>query len=68
VNFSFLVDKLKGAVELELWELDNILSSQCIGKFNLLLRKTGSSFTTDLRLTSKDFARYSLEWAVKKGK
>ena len=50
--------------EFELWEYDNIFSSQCIGRFYLRPDQIGGPFTTDLKETPGNFARYSLDWGV----
>jgi hypothetical protein len=64
INHTISIPKLEGAIEVELWEYDNILSSTCLGQFSLVLSESGGPFNTDLKLTSKEFARYSLAWEV----
>jgi hypothetical protein len=65
VGFAFTPDKLGKRVEIELWEYDNFLISQQLGKFSLLLDGTGGPFTTDLIVQSvKTRARYSLIWDI----
>lgn len=64
LNHTIPLTKLEGTIEVELWEYDNIISSTCLGKFPLHLTETGGPFNTDLKLTSKEFARYSLTWEV----
>ena len=64
INHAIPLTKLEGIIEVELWEYDNIISSSCLGKFPLALSETGGPYTTDLKLTSKEFAQYSLTWEV----
>lgn len=63
VNYPIRVDKLGVKVELELWEYDNVLFSECIGKFDLLVDEVGGPFQTDLNIVEAS-ARYSLIWEV----
>lgn len=63
VNYPIRVEKLGDKVELELWEYDNILFSECIGKFDLLVDEVGGPFRTDLNIMDAS-ARYSIVWEV----
>lgn len=64
IKYTVLLDKLDGTLEFELWEFDNLLSSTRIGTFTLAPTEAGGPFTTDMKMTSKEFARYSLTWEV----
>lgn len=64
VGYSVPLEELKGTLEFELYEFDNILRSTHLGTFALSPTETGGPFTTDLKLTSREFAKYSLVWEV----
>ena len=64
IDYAIPLQKLEGKIEIELWEYDNIISSKHIGTFLLSPTEIGGPFSTDLKLTSKEFARYTLVWEV----
>ena len=68
VNHSIALKKLGEQLQLELWEYDNFLSSKCIGTFTFTPTEAGGPFTTDLKMTSDEFAKYTLEWEVNRKK
>lgn len=60
VDLSNPIDRLK----LELWEYDNIFSSECIGEFNLCPDTKGGPYITTMARRSKTYASYTLTWEV----
>ena len=64
IDFTIPISKLEGSIEVELWEYDNFLSSSCLGKFILSTTESGGPYNTDLKLSSGEFARYSLSWEL----
>ena len=63
VNYSIRMEILGNKVELELWEYDNILFSECLGKFSLLVDEIGGPYHTDLEIWESS-AKYTLIWEV----
>jgi hypothetical protein len=63
VNYPIQMGKLDSKIELELWEYDNILFSECIGKFSLLVDEIGGPYHTDME-TLESKAKYTLIWEV----
>ncbi|MEQ8927836.1 MAG: hypothetical protein RLO81_18615 [Fulvivirga sp.] len=49
-------------MEIELWDYDLLTPNDKLGTFNMLINEKGGPFTTDLRTTNEEEAKYSLEW------
>jgi hypothetical protein len=52
-------------LKVELWEYDNIFSSECIGEFNLSPDAKGGPYIATMVRRSKTYASYALTWEVK---
>jgi hypothetical protein len=56
--------EIKDMLKLELWEYDNIFSSECLGEFKLQPDTTGGPFVATMVRKSKNYASYALTWEV----
>lgn len=52
------------SVTIELWDWDLLSPNDKLGEFTLLLNERGGPFTTDLKASKGEDAKYSLEWEV----
>jgi hypothetical protein len=64
INMDIKVERPGETIELALMEYDGIFKSTCIGNFSLDTSSAGGPFTTDIRLGSGEYARYSLRWEL----
>lgn len=66
VNLGLTFDSitLGETIELELWEYDHIFSSNCLGKFKLMIDSKGGPYTTDMVRHSNEYANYSIVWEI----
>lgn len=51
-------------VAIELWDYDLLTPNDKLGEFSMLINERGGPFTTDLKVTPGEEAKYSLEWEV----
>lgn len=51
-------------ISIELWDYDFLTPNDKLGEFSMLVNERGGPFTTDLKATGSQDAKYSLEWEV----
>jgi hypothetical protein len=65
IEINTLIPATKNSIEIiELWEYDNIISSQCLGIFRLQVDTKGGPYSTMLGDRSETYANYELIWKV----